>query len=83
MKRVTLFQTEDGKQFTDEHVARQHENVEKTVKLLAELLKISMRTGRPEAVIREMIEDSSGVSEVLASYRRRLPPAKVALKKAG
>ena len=81
MKRVTKWMTDDGKLFDDESLARQHENMESTFLKLMTLLAVSTRTGRPESVLREILVESSKVSDILAAYRRKLPAKKNVVKK--
>jgi hypothetical protein len=74
MKMKTVVKYEAfGKQFDSKTSARQHEVTEETVESLRKLLNASIRTGRPEAVLREMLEESSEISRLLQSFRKKYP----------
>lgn len=81
MKRVSKFQTEDGTLFDNEADAKLYELKMSTLKKLGHVLLSSMRTGRPDAVIRHILEEHGAVGKLLTEYRKRLPreqPARAA-----
>lgn len=76
MKTVVRYEA-FGKQFDSKTQARQHEVTEEAVESLRKLFNASLRTGRPEAVLREMLEESSEVSKILQSFRKKYPKDEV------
>lgn len=73
MKVVQVFQTEDGKNFNDRTEARRHEVTIEAFNALKALLASSMATGRPEAVLKQMLIVSGEVQPILASFRKKWP----------
>lgn len=80
MKLVKVYQTEDGKTFDNRSEATRHEVAIQIEKKLMEILKVSVRTGRAECVIKEMIEEAAAVKTVLQEIR--IPKNKVVTIKA-
>lgn len=76
MRIVRVYETQDGKQFDCRKEATIHELKLDAEKKLAEVLKISMKTCRPEAVVKEMIEEASAVREILLGMISRMPKKK-------
>ena len=85
MKIVQVFKTDDGRTFDNRLEARKHEVGLETLQKLANLLKDSIQTGRPDSILRQILMENSAMSEILASYRKRLPKDEniIAVKKEG
>jgi hypothetical protein len=73
IRRVAKFETSDGKMFDIETEAVAHEAQYVAIKQLAELLTVSIKTGRVESVIKHVVVESEKVRDILAKYARRLP----------
>ena len=54
-------------------LAKQHENEVVAARELLATLKISLNTGRPESVIRQLLMDEENIRAILLRYRKRLP----------
>lgn len=76
MKLVRVYETEDGQQFNDRKEATIHELKMGAEKKLLDLLKISVRTGRPESVVKEMVEEATAVREILLQMIVKMPKNK-------
>lgn len=72
IKRVTKFEI-DGKLFDSESDARHHENWTIACRNIMSVLTESIKTGRVDAVIGQMVEEAAAVQNILATYRKRLP----------
>lgn len=83
MKIVQVFKTDDGKTFESRIDARKHEVTVEALAKLNEILKVSLATGRPESVLRQLLMENSEVSAVLATYRKKQPaqPNVITVKK--
>jgi hypothetical protein len=75
IKRVSRFQASDGKLFDHEYEARDYENRMVALNELVALLKESASTGRADAVLRHIVEESSAVRAILFRYTQRTPKA--------
>lgn len=75
MKRKIVYESRDGKTFADESEARIHEHKLDALEQLTALLCISIKTGRPESVLREMLEEdtASKARAILAKLCQRFP----------
>jgi hypothetical protein len=73
MKLVQLFQTEDGKTFSNRDEAKAHEANLQGIKELSILLAGTVKTGRVEAVLQHLLMESTEVSAILNRHRKRLP----------
>ena len=73
IKRVSHFQCTDGKLFDREHDAKVHENKVTAIKELTELLEASIKTGRPDAVVRHIVEEATAIRDILLRYSKRTP----------
>lgn len=73
MKIVSMFETADGKQFSSRDEARKHEVEIETMKKLSVLLESSIRTGRPDSVLRHMMLESLEIMAILGSHRKKMP----------
>jgi len=69
MKLVKVYQTQDGKTFDSRSEAILHETKAQIENRLMEVLRISMKTGRPEAVIKEIIEEAAAVKIILQKIK--------------
>lgn len=69
MRLVKVYQTEDGKTFDNRSEAVLHEAKTQIEKRLMEVLKISVRTGRPECVVKEIIEEAAAVKAILQEIK--------------
>ena len=74
IKQVTVYRTEDGKEFSDRPLAELHEIKMQAFADLEEILRPAVTTGRVEAVILSML-GTDGVNEsvraVLSKYAQR------------
>jgi hypothetical protein len=80
--RVAKFQTSDGKLWDREQDAKEHENRAEAVRKMLALLKETMKTGRPEAILHQIVVEETAVRDILLAYHKRLPKQTVELKKA-
>jgi hypothetical protein len=83
MKIIQRFQTDDGKEFTDEVEARKHELELRTLSQLKDLLKPSIdsmlvRPGNVDNVLKNILLEAPEVVKIIQSYRKRQPRDKVA-----
>ena len=69
MKLVKVYQTADGKTFDNRRDAANHETKIEIEKKLREVLRISLSTGRPESVLKEIIEEAVAVRGILQSIK--------------
>jgi glutamate synthase domain-containing protein 3 len=81
MKTISVYVTDDGKQFQDRNDARAHEVHEEAVGKLRQLLQSAIhstmcRQGNIDNVLRNLLMESQEVSNILNSYRRQTPKAK-------
>lgn len=77
IKIVQVFKTEDNRTFDTREAAQTHEVTTEAIKSLAAILFASMKTGSPEAMLKEILLENQHVSDVLTRYRKRMPkPAK-------
>lgn len=82
MKLVSVYQTDDGKNFATKDEAKTHEAECAAIKELGNILSASLRTGRPESIVREIILESVAVMAALTRHRKRLPRQKQQQKQA-
>jgi len=78
MKVVSLFQTADGKQFTNRDEARRHETECEALEKLKALLASSIgselvRRGNIDNVLRHILLESVEVRGILASHAKKTP----------
>ena len=73
MLQVVKFETRDGKIFDCKAEAQGHEAVLDSLTKFAELLKTSIQTGRPEAIIRHLISEHAAVISILKCHAKKLP----------
>jgi len=73
MRIVQVYETDDGKTFGNRTLARQHEVTVEALNKLVELLASSVRTGRPDAILRQLLVEAPEVSTILMSYRKKFP----------
>jgi hypothetical protein len=83
MKVISLFQTADGKQFTNRDEARQHETECETLAKLKGLLASSIgselvRRGNIDNVLRHILLESASVRGILTSHAKKTPKQVVA-----
>lgn len=71
--KVTKFQTSDKHLFEVEGDAKRHESSLIAVEDLKKLLNISIKTGRIESVLQQLVEEAIPVQALLWDYRKRLP----------
>lgn len=76
MRLVRVYETDDGKQFDSRKDATIHELQISAQKKLSDLLKVSLKTGRPESVIKEMVEEAPAVRDILLQMMIRMPKSK-------
>lgn len=76
LKKVTKYETSDSKLFDDPNDAKTHEAGLEAAKQLRAVLHESMRTGRVDAVIGQLVLEANSICQVLTSYRKRLPRLK-------
>lgn len=78
MKVVSVYQTEDGKQFHNKELARKHEIELETLGRLRGLLKTAIdseltRRGNIDNVLRNILLESAEVRAILQSYSKKMP----------
>jgi len=73
MKLVRLYETQDGKQFDCKRAAHEHEVKIATIAAIRESLQISIRTGRVDAVIQQMVEEATTVRSILGAMATKMP----------
>jgi hypothetical protein len=81
ISRVTKFRTSDNQEFNTEAEAKKHELDAKTINELSKLLEGSIRTGRMEAVLKEILLEQSAVRNLLVGYNKKQPKAKAPPKR--
>jgi len=69
MRLVKVYQTADGGMFDNRRDAANHEKKVEIEKMIREILRISIGTGRAEAVVKEIIEEAVTVCNVLRSIK--------------
>lgn len=80
MRQVTVYITSDNKQFDDKDKAQEYQVLLDTVQELAQLLAVSVKTNRPESILKEMIEEAQGVKDILTKFQKRQPRKKKEMK---
>ena len=82
IKRVSKFQTSDNRLWNTEFEAKEHENLITAMTELTELL-VSIKTGKVEAILREMVLEQAAVRDILLRYNKRTPhkPSEMTLAK--
>ncbi len=73
MISVKKFQTKDGKIFDCAAEAKQHEAILDSTAKLTDILKVSLATGRPESIVRQILMEYGAVGAVLKCHAKRLP----------
>ena len=73
IKRVVLFQTEDGKNHATEQEAKTHDLQNEALSLLQVLLRPAINTGRTDAILKLLVAEEVAVREILAGLHKRLP----------
>jgi hypothetical protein len=78
MKIIKQFQTEDGKVFESQSLARTHEVEVETLAQLRALLKTSIdsslcRQGNIDNVLKNILMEPVLLIDILQSYRKKLP----------
>jgi hypothetical protein len=78
MKVVSVFQTADGKQFTDRKDAQKHENECESLLKLRNLLQHAIdseltRRGNIDNVLRNILMESAEVRQILQTYSKKMP----------
>lgn len=77
IKKLSKYQTSDGQMFDDKEAAQSHENELHAMGELSRLLAVSIRTGRADSILREMLMEAPMVQAILRGYIKRCPKAKV------
>lgn len=78
MQKVTKFAAFDGKTFDSASACQTYEKEEGTIRRLVNILETSVKTGRVDAVIRHIAQESENVQAVLSSlnqHKRRCKKA--------
>ena len=70
---VQRFQTDDGVVFDCRTKARRHEVAQEAIEKIKTLLASSVQTGRPEAVIGQLVLEADSIAKILQSYRKKTP----------
>ena len=78
MKIVSVFQTADGKQFSDKDEARKYETELEAMTALRSLLSASIesqmaRSGNIDNVLRQLLMETSEVRRILTTYGKKMP----------
>ena len=81
MKSIKVFQTSDGKTFTDRTEAKRHENELQALISLRKLLHNSInsslcRAGNIDNVLKHILFDAPDVIATLQTYRKQMPKEK-------
>jgi dihydropteroate synthase len=79
MKTLQVYETSDGKRFEDKTAAKRHETELEALELLRSILDTSIKTGRPESILRHVLLEAADVMEVLRTYQRKQPKTKAPL----
>jgi hypothetical protein len=77
IQKITSFQTSDGKMWDNKDEAKAHENHLNASAELRRLLDTAMRSGRPEAVISELLDFAPIATAILRNFLKRQPKADV------
>lgn len=76
IKTAQVFITEDNHRFDNREAAMTHEVKTEARKALQSILAISMKSGRPDSILQELLLESQAISDVLTRYRKRMPKQK-------
>ena len=82
IKRLVKFATSDGKEWLDEGSAKEHEVNLETSEQLRTILAASIKTGRVEAVIQELLVEQTAIRKVLVRFNSRQPKSQELAKAA-
>jgi hypothetical protein len=74
---TTQFKTSDGKAWDDKSAAKAHENRLHAMGELQRALAESCKTGRPEAVLQQMLVEAPMVNAILRGYLKRQPKQEI------
>ena len=77
IKKMSMYQTSDGKQYTDRNQAKQHEAELTALSELRHALRESIATTRAAAVIEQMIGEEEMVRAILNNYHKHLPKPEI------
>jgi len=77
IKQVIKYQTSDGNFFDEKELAVIHENELHTLAELGRILVASIRTGRVDSVLREILMESQMVQAILKGYTKRMPKIEI------
>ena len=69
----TVFETADGQRFNSKAKAKVHEVDLETLDQLECLFDVSVKTGRPKAILRHMLVHPTETANILRRYQRRQP----------
>lgn len=76
MRTLRLYQTEDGSTFENRRDATIHELKTDAQNQLLKVLQVSVRTGRADAVVKQMVEEATAVREILLKMTSKMPKPK-------
>lgn len=76
VKVVQLYRTDDNHTFSTREEATAHEVKTEALCALKNILAVSMKSGRPEAMLQELLLENQAVSDVLTRFRKRTPKVK-------
>ena len=77
IKMIQKYQTSDGKFHDDKEIAILHENEVQSLAELGRILSVSVRTGRPESILRQILMEAPMVNAILRGYIKRLPKSEI------
>jgi transcriptional regulator of heat shock response len=78
ISRVIQFRTTDGKVHATEAEAKAHVLETETIASLSNLLRASITTMRPEAILKQILVEQSEIRSILQKYNARLPKNRAA-----
>jgi hypothetical protein len=77
MQMIQVFKTKDGKTFENRNAARTHELEMEAMLALCATLSVSISTGRPAAVLQQLLLEHSKISNILTNFRKKIPREKL------
>ena len=68
-----LHKVPDGTEFSSKAHAQYHEATCEAVARVAALLQCALKTGRVDAVVREMVDEEENIRKILNEFHKRKP----------
>lgn len=76
MNKVVMYQTSDNKLWPTEAEAKKQQAIIDSAGKLSSLLKATMTTMRPEALLRHILDEHTAVTDILKEFAKKLPKEK-------